>query len=173
MSASGAGVPEEIAGLSVFRVLLRHPKLARWMSDFLMGMLSQGRLDARLRELAIMRVGWATRSEYEWAQHWRIAIALGLSAEDILGVRDWASHDGFGASERSILAAVDEVLSDGDISASTWSSCREHVSADPQVLLELVTAIGLWTMVSSQLRSLRVPLEDDVESWPPDGVSPG
>jgi hypothetical protein len=40
------------------------------------------------------------------------------------------------------------------------------------VLIELVTAIGAWRMIASILRTLQVPLEDGVASWPPDGRSP-
>lgn len=171
-AAAEAGVPEMVADLNVFRVWLHHPKLARWLSDMLMGLLWEGRLDARLRELIIMRLGWATRSDYEWTQHWRIAVGLKVPEADILGVRDWRNHEGFGPAERAVLAAVDETLADGAVSAATWKECVAHVSDEPQVLLELVSAIGLWRMVSAQLRTLEVPLEDGVESWPPDGQPP-
>ena len=40
------------------------------------------------------------------------------------------------------------------------------------MLIELVTAISAWRMIASILHSLAVPLEDDVESWPPDGRAP-
>lgn len=167
-----AGIPEITADLNVFRIWLHHPRLARWMSDLLMGLLWEGRLDARLRELVIMRLGWATASDYEWTQHWRIAGSLGLSESDLLGVRDWQAHHGFGLADRAVLAATDETLADGAVSAATWQACVTHVSDDPQVLLELVTAIGTWRMVSGILRSLDVPLEDGVSSWPPDGSGP-
>jgi alkylhydroperoxidase family enzyme len=171
-AATAAGVSELAAELSVFRVWLHHPKLARWLSDLLMGLLWDGRLDVRLRELVIMRLGWATASDYEWTQHWRIATGLQIPEADLLGVQDWRNHDGFGPAERAVLAAVDETLADGAISRATWDACTEHVSDDPQVLLELVTAIGLWRMVSAQLRSLEVPLEEGIASWPPDGRGP-
>jgi alkylhydroperoxidase family enzyme len=171
-AAQSAGVPELAADLNVFRVWLHHPKLARWLSDMLMGLLWEGRLDPRLRELIIMRIGWATGSEYEWAQHWRIAGGLGISEADVAAVRDWPAHDGFGPAERAVLAATDETITGGAISANTWAACVEHVSADPQVLLEVVSAVGLWRMISSILRSLDVPLEDGVELWPPDGQAP-
>lgn len=167
-----AGIPEITADLNIFRIWLHHPKLARWFSDLLMGLLWEGRLDARLRELVIMRLGWATASDYEWTQHWRIAGHLGVSESDLLGVRDWQAHDGFGAAEQAVLAATDETLAEGAVSAATWHACVEHVSDDPQVLLELLAAIGTWRMVSGILRSLEVPLEDGVESWPPDGGAP-
>jgi alkylhydroperoxidase family enzyme len=171
-AAAAAGVPEPAAELSVFRVWLHHPKVARWLSDLLMGLLWEGRLDARLRELVIMRLGWATAADYEWTQHWRIAASLGLSEADLLAVRDWRRADRFGAAEQAVLAAVDETLAAGAVTVATWNDCVEHVGADPQVLLELVTAIGLWHMVSTMLRTLNVPLEAGVNSWPPDGEGP-
>ena len=171
-AAARAGVPEVVADLNVFRVLLNHPSLARWLSDFLMGLLWDGRLDRRLRELIIMRLGWATGSVYEWTQHWSIARLLDVSEEDLLGVRDWSSHDGFGPAERAVLAATDETLQTGTVGPRTWDACTEHVSDDPQVLLEVVAVIGLWRMVSSLLRTIDVPLEDGVEAWPPDGTPP-
>jgi len=170
-AAAEAGVPEGVAELNVFRVWLHNPKLARWLSDFLMGLLWEGKLDPRLRELIIMRLGWATASEYEWTQHWRIALGLKMSERDVLGVRDWQSHD-FGPAEQAVLSAVDETLEQGFVSGPTWEACAQHVSADPAVLLEVVSAVGLWRMVSTHLRTLEVPLEVGVEAWPPDGARP-
>jgi hypothetical protein len=43
---------------------------------------------------------------------------------------------------------------------------------DPALLVELVVAIGNWSLFSSLLRSLKVPLEEGVAPWPPDGRSP-
>jgi hypothetical protein len=46
------------------------------------------------------------------------------------------------------------------------------VCADPALLIELVTTISAWRMIASILHSLQVPLEDGVDSWPPDGQPP-
>lgn len=171
-AADEAGVPDYMAELSIFQVLLNHPRLARTFNDLLATMLWHGVLDSRLRELAIMRIGWLTACDYEWTQHWRVASGLGVSAEDLLGVRDWRSHDGFGPAERAVLAATDDVVRDGAVSADSWAACERELHGDTTVLIELVTAIGAWRMVASILHSLEVPLEDGVSSWPPDGVSP-
>ena len=67
------GLSESLCPLSVFRVLLQHPTLAKNVGNLLMGLLFEGNvLDARLRELIIMRLGWVTGSNYEWTQHWRV-----------------------------------------------------------------------------------------------------
>jgi alkylhydroperoxidase family enzyme len=171
-AADEAGVPDYMAELSIFQVLLNHPQLARVLNDLLAAMLWHGALDSRLRELVIMRIGWLTACDYEWTQHWRVASGLGVSAQDLLGVRDWQAYDGFGPAERAVLAATDDVVRDGVVSAASWAACERELQGDTRVLIELVTAIGAWRMVSSFLQSLKVPLEEGVSSWPPDGRSP-
>lgn len=171
-AADEAAVPDYMAELSIFQVLLNHPTLARALNDLLATMLWHGALDPRLRELVIMRIGWLTRCDYEWTQHWRVASGLGVSPDDMLGVRDWRGYDGFGPTERAVLAATDEVVQDGAVSAESWAACSRELRGDTTVLIELVTAIGAWRMVASILHSLQVPLEEGVSSWPPDGRSP-
>lgn len=171
-AAEAAGVPALMADLSVFQVLLRHPKVASVLQGMLTALLWQGELDGRLRELVIMRIGWVTGSDYEWTQHWRVATGMGISPDDLLGVRDWRSYAGFGPAERAVLAATDETLETGTIGAATWAECESHVGGARE-LIELVVAIGNWRLFSSLLRSLEIPLEDGVASWPPDGRRPG
>jgi alkylhydroperoxidase family enzyme len=171
-AADEAGVPDYMAELSIFQALLHHPPLARVFNDLLASMLWHGVLDRRLRELVIMRIGWLTGCDYEWTQHWRVASGLGVAAEDLLGVRDWQGYNGFGPAERAVLAATDDVVGDGAVSAASWAACERELGADRTVLIELVTAIGAWRMVASVLHSLDVPLEDGVASWPPDGQPP-
>jgi alkylhydroperoxidase family enzyme len=171
-AADEAGVPNYMAELAIFQVLLNHPTLARALNDLLATMLWHGKLDTRLRELAIMRIGWLTASDYEWTQHWRVALRLGVPADDLVGVQNWQAHNGFGPVERAVLAAADDVVRDGAVSADSWAACERELGPDPAVLIELVTAIGAWRMIASILHSLKVPLEDGVDGWPPDGQPP-
>jgi alkylhydroperoxidase family enzyme len=171
-AARAVDLPEYLADLEVFRTLLRHPTLAAGFNAWLAPLLLKGRLDPRLRELIIMRLGWTTGSVYEWTQHWRIATALGVPEEDLLAVRNWRRYDRFGPAERTVLAATDDVVARGVIGDETWAEC-ERVLTTVEERLELVAVTAGWWMVSSMLRSLRVPLEEGVAPWPPDGVAPG
>lgn len=171
-AAEDIGLAEGFSDLSIYQVLLRHPQLARAIDKPLVQLLFRNRLDARLRELAIMRIAWSTGCCYEWTQHWRVAIGLGVEEADLLGVRDWEHHASFGAAERAVLAATDETVRDGAMSDETWEACRA-VLDDEQALLELVAAIGWWRMIASLLENLRVPLEHATTPWPPDGRAPG
>lgn len=169
--AAGAGVSSQLAGLNVFRVLLRSPRVARATADLLLELLSGQALDHRLRELVIMRIGWATASAYEWTQHWRIATELfACDPADVLAVRDWQASERFGEAERAVLAATDETLLGGSIDGPTLERCRDVLGAP--ALVELVLAIGVWRTVSELTRSLGIPLEEEVPPWPPDGRAP-
>lgn len=170
-AAAEVGIPEMMADLAVFQILLANPPVAGALNGLLSTLLWKGSLDARLRELIIMRIGWATGSVYEWTQHWRVATQLGVDPDDILAVRDWRASDRFGPVEQAVLAATDETLEAGTISKETMAQCAEHLEGDA-VVIELVIAIGNWRLFSGLLRSLDVPLEDGVTPWPPDGLAP-
>lgn len=173
-AAAKVGLTERLAGLSVFRILLQDAELARDLATTLQRLLAaDAPLDARLRELVIMRIGWRTASLYEWTQHWRVARRLEIPEADILAVRDWRNAGNLSDADKAVLAAVDDTLDTGMISDATWAACAKHL-ASPQERIQLVIAIGNWTMFSQLLKSLRVPLEDGVNAWPPDGkAAPG
>lgn len=170
-AAAKAEVFELKAGLSIYRVLLRHPQIAKRVNDLMDTLVGQTGLDARSRELVIMRIGWANGGVYEWTQHWQLARALGVAERDLLAVRDWEAHDHWSPMDRAVLRATDETLEDGVISSATWADCAQHLETDGE-RLELVATIGSWKMISELLKSLEVPLEDGVAPWPPDGLAP-
>lgn len=171
-AAAAAGVSEQMAPLSVFRVLLHHPDVARELGSTLNTLLFKGnKLDTRLRELVIMRIGWKTKSLYEWTQHWRVARMLNIPEADLTATRDWKNAANLSDSDRAILAATDETLDSGMISDATWQKCAS-VLATAQERIELVVAIANWTMFSQLLKSLKIPLEDGIAAWPPDGKAP-
>lgn len=170
-AADRVGIPAMMADLSVFRVLLRHENVAARVNGLLHQLLWDGELDPRLRELVIMRIGWRQGSVYEWTQHWRVARMLEIPAEDLVAVRDWKASDRFSRADRAVLAATDETLGAGAISAETWAEVEATVP-DDRARIELVIAIANWTMFAQLLRSLEVPLEDGVDPWPPDGAEP-
>lgn len=170
--AAREGLPEIMAPLSVFRVLLHHPALARSLGGLLKMLLLEGNhLDGRLRELIIMRIGWLTGSNYEWTQHWRFARDMGIPEDVLLACRSWESSTILTAADRAILRATDETMETGRISDATWSECERHVESI-QARLELVVAIGNWRTFSQLLLTLRIPLEEGLEDWMPDGLRP-
>src|SRR6266702_7111520 len=82
------GMPARRTQSEAFRVVANNPGLARVAFSQLMQLLENNKLDTRLRELMIMRIGWVTGSAYEWTNHWRVATAAGIPPEDVPPVRD-------------------------------------------------------------------------------------
>jgi alkylhydroperoxidase family enzyme len=164
------GTPGPRTTRAAFRVLANNPALAKQVFALLSQLLEHNTFDARLRELMIMRIGWATGSAYEWTQHWRVATGVGVPAEDILAVRDWRASDRLTAADKAVLAATDETLAGKAISDATWTELTKHIT-DPGQQVEFIVAMGNWTMFSMLLRNLKIPVEDGVAVWPPDGVA--
>jgi 4-carboxymuconolactone decarboxylase len=171
-AAKAVNMVEAFADLNIFRVMLHRPKTAKALADLLISLLFGGELDDRLRELLIMRIGWSTGSDYEWTQHWRIAQdQFGCSEQDLLELRgDWRNSTHFGDDEKTLLAAVDALLERGTLSADLVSQCLERFGRNATI--ELATAVGTWRLVSKLAKTLQIPLEEGIASWPPDGKQP-
>ncbi len=171
-SAKAVDMIPAFADLNIFRVMLHRPKTAKALSDLLVSLLFGGELDDRLRELLIMRIGWLTGSDYEWTQHWRIALEqFGCSEQDLLELRgDWRTSTHFGDDEKTLLAAVDSLIEQGTLSSDLVSECLERLGRNATI--ELVTAVGAWRLVSKLTNALEIPLEEGISSWPPDGNRP-
>ena len=169
--ANSLEMHEPIARLNIFRTLFHRPKTAKAISDLLLSLLFESEIGHRRRELIIMRIGWATGSEYEWTQHWPLAQQIfECTADELLALRDWRGADCFDATDRAVLTATDELLETGDLSDDTWQACFEGLGRDATI--DMITSIGTWLLISKVARGLRVPLEDGVEGWPPDGRVP-
>ena len=158
-----------LARSAVWTRLLRHPPIAAALSRQLYHLLQSGTLSARLREFIIMRIGWVTGTAYEWTRHWPHSMKAGISSDELVALRDWRNGN-FNTAERAVLAATDETMSQGRVSATTWAECRAVL--EPAFLIELVAVIGTWHLFSQLMRSLAIPLEADAEYWQPDGKGP-
>ncbi|MEM7016854.1 MAG: carboxymuconolactone decarboxylase family protein [Pseudomonadota bacterium] len=170
--AEAAGLNPAFGRLNVFRILLQNEPVAREVGKTLNMLIFDGNvLDGRLRELLIMRIGWMTGAVYEWTSHWRVARGMDIPEADLLAVRHWQDSELFSAADRAILQATDDCLEHGFIQDGTWEEVCKHVETEAE-RVELVIAIGNWSLFSQLLQSLNVPLEDGVDAWPPDGKAP-
>jgi alkylhydroperoxidase family enzyme len=74
--------------INLFRALVNSPNAARAFSTLGGFIRHKSRLDPRLRELAILQVGWLARSPYEWSHHVKIGFDFGVSKDDIRALID-------------------------------------------------------------------------------------
>ena len=147
---------------NIFLTLARHPDLARRWLVFSNHVLFKSTIPAREREIAILRTGWLCQSEYEWAQHEIIGAEAGLTPEEIERIKEGPEGE-WDELDRLILTATDQLQHEKKISDDTWESLGEYW--DEKQLMDLVFAVGQYTLVSMALRSFGVPLDDFLTGW--------
>jgi alkylhydroperoxidase family enzyme len=167
-----AGLPQSLAGTNVFREVFNHPPLGSIVGDIVSAVVLNSVLDARTREIAILRVGWRIGSVYEWSHHVPIARRAGMSDEEIIALRaDVPSESVLSDLDRCAIAVVDEVLDGVAVSKPTLEAARSLL-ADDHALLELIMIPGFYRTIGTVLLTTGVPLESNCEAWPPDGKPP-
>jgi len=148
--------------LNIFTTLVRHPKLFKRWQVFGTHVLAKSTLPARERELVILRTGWLCKSHYEFHQHTRIGLSAGLTREEIKKLTGDASE--WSGPDAVLVRAADELHADQMIGDATWNELRAHWNE--QQLIDLVFAIGQYTLVSMALNTFGVQTEDGSEGFP-------
>jgi len=98
------------ANLNIFRMAAHAETNLRPLLTLGVSVLTNQKLDDRLRELAILRVARLTSAEYEWVQHVPIARLTGASDEEIAALeRDDIEADCFDDKARAVLRFASEV----------------------------------------------------------------
>ena len=166
-----AGIGEVLARVNLFRTTLHHPPIGRIVGDVVDALVMNSVLDARLREIAILRTGWRLGSVYEWSNHYGIGRRAGLTDDEIVAIRDGASSTVLTAADRCVIRVVDEIFDHVVVSPSTLAEARALLG-DDRALLELVMIPGCYRTIGTVLLTFDIPLEDHVAPWPPDGRSP-
>jgi alkylhydroperoxidase family enzyme len=129
------------------------------------GALLAGTLPGRLRELVILRTADRFGGRYEWAQHIELAVLQGVTPPEVAAI----SEGGAGIDsvewtslERAALVAVDETADQGAVTDATWDALADLLTESE--LIELLMLIGHYLMLTTVLRSLRIPLEPRAEA---------
>lgn len=150
--------------VNIFRTLAHHPKLFKRWLVFANHVLFKSTLPARDREILILRTGWRCHAEYEWGQHVLIGKAVGLSEEDIARIAGGPDAPGWAPFDATLLRAADELHDDSFISDETWNALSARYS--PQQLMDVVFAVGQYTLVSMALNTFGVQLDAGVGGFP-------
>jgi AhpD family alkylhydroperoxidase len=97
-------------------------------------------LSPRLRELAILTVGHATRSAYEVAHHQSHGLKAGLTQEQLAAVADFESSGLFDDVEKAVMRLAKESTLQVDVCEETWLAAAVHLTDRQMVELSLSIA---------------------------------
>jgi alkylhydroperoxidase family enzyme len=121
-------------------------------------LLTKAKLDARLREIAILRTAKVSRSVYEWTQHVPIAKGCGVTEEQVAAIENWESASCFDELDHLVMRFTDQVARNVKGDPRTLADLTRHLG--PAELVELILSIGFWGMVARLLETTAVDLEE-------------
>jgi len=143
--------------LNLYRVLAHNPDVLLNHMRLGNSLITKSGLSPRLRELAILRVASITGSEYEWAQHYPVALEIGIRHEQIEAISHWSESTEFSDEEQAVLRYTDEVEQNVRVQDETFRTLRQHLNE--QNIVELTVSVGYWGMVARLLVSLQVDVD--------------
>ncbi len=147
--------------INLFRALVHSPNGARAYRGLGGYIRHKSRLDPRLRELAILQVGYLTRSKYEYSHHIKIGREFGVSDDDIRAmIEETAGRtSALEPLAKTVLRAAREMTRDLAVTDKTFAELRDGL--DNERLTDLIVTIAYYNGVVRLLASLEIDVEDD------------
>lgn len=155
--------------LNLYRMLPHAGPAAEGFLHLGGALLREQLLDARLREIAILRVGLLSHASYEVHQHRRVARNAGLADDKVAALEIGAPLDALDERERFVLAFTDQLFHHVKADDAMFAQAQAHFST--REVAELVLTIGFYMMVCRFLENFGVDIEapGTLPSPPPAG----
>jgi alkylhydroperoxidase family enzyme len=153
------------SGINLHKVLMHSPgalasfrALTRYSRD-------ETALPARLRELALIQIGYTSGCVYEYAHHLKAGLAAGLADEEIQAVADESAGrpTSLDAVSRATLQAARDLTAGTTVSQAAFDVLREALGNE--VLVDLIIAIVSYTATIRLLDTFEVDLEPSYHAY--------
>ena len=146
--------------INLHRALVHSPGGARNFGHLGQYIRFGSKLDPRLRELAILQVGYLCRNEYEYSHHIKIGRDFGVTDDDIhaMIMETDGRNSGLPQLDRAVLQAAREMTDDGKISGATFIKLEMHLNEE--LLVDLTIVIAFYNAVVRLLSTLEIDVED-------------
>ena len=149
--------------LNVFRMVANAETAFRPWLAFGGALLSSLQLDARVRELAILRVARLSGADYEWVQHVPIALAVGATEDQVSAVERGDLGDGsLGEPERAALRFTTEVVRDVRASDEALAALTA-AGLSPREVVELLLVIGQYMLVARLAETAGIEVDEPAD----------
>lgn len=139
-----------------FGVWLRRPSIAEPCEKLQNAFRLRGRLDRRPAELLVLLVAREWTAQYAWYMHERLAREAGLDPATIDAIRERRRPAALRPDEQPVYDVVTELLATRAVSTPTYQRAIEALG--PDLLIEVVGAIGYYSMACMTLNTFDVPI---------------
>jgi 4-carboxymuconolactone decarboxylase len=121
-------------------------------------------LPPNIRELAILRVGYISKSRYETFQHEALARHVGMSEAEIAAIQAGdAKAPALTAAQSAALEFVEDIVANVRASERSLDGLRQHLS-DAEVV-DLIAVTGFYMLICRLLETTGVELDSDPIDW--------
>jgi alkylhydroperoxidase family enzyme len=151
--------------LNLYRLLAHSPRAARSLNTLARFIRDGSRLEPRLRELAILQVGYLTRSAWEFSHHVRISREAGVTDDEIRAIADETAgrSTALDPLARAVLRAAREMTVELGLSDATFAELRRGL--DNERLTDLVVTIGFYNGLVRILGAMQVDVEEEYRPY--------
>ena len=143
--------------VNVFRMLANAPASLHGFLQLAGSILMQSEFDSRKREIAILRVARVTGSSYEWTQHVRIALQIGVTQGEIDRIGVDGPVEGLDEEGTLLCRVAEEISRDVRLSDEALAAILARYGV--RQATELILCCSYFNMLSRFLESTRVELE--------------
>jgi len=147
-----------------FAIWLRAPTIADRANQFGNAIRVAGKLDKRLFELMVLIVARHWSAQYEWFAHADQALANGVAPDVVEAIRHGQRPKFTRADEELVYDLVDELNQRKVLSQKSYDRGIGHFGLE--LFIELVTAIGFYTMVAMTLNAFDAPVPGGARPLP-------
>ena len=160
---------------NLHKLLVNSPDMARAFNGMGNFIRHKSKLDPRLRELAILQVGWMEKSEYEFTHHVKIGKEFGVTDADIRALMDETAGktSKLEPLARAILKGAREMVKDLGMSDATFAEIKKDLSNEH--MTDLVLTIAFYCAVVRVLATMKIDNEpyykEVLQQYPIPGVS--
>ena len=121
-------------------------------------------LPPKLRELAILRVGYISNAAYEVFQHEALARHVGLDDTQIAAIRAGdAASPALDPAQRAVLAFVDDMVANVRAGDDTLGAVKRHL--DDTQLVDLILVTGFYMLICRLLETAGVEMDAAPIDW--------
>ena len=144
--------------LNIFRMVANTPASFKPFLDLVASILLQSELDARKREIAVLRVAHVTGSVYVWTQHVALAKRVGLRDEEIAQIAVGRTVTDLDEEGNLLCRVADEISRDVRLSDAALDAVVARYGV--RQATELIFCCSYFNMLSRFVESTRLELEN-------------
>jgi len=151
--------------INLFRAMVHSPNGARAFHGLGEFIRHTSRLDPRLRELAILQVGYLTKSVYEYTHHLKIGRGFGVTDDDIraLAAETAGRPSKLEPLAKTVLRAAREMTQGFAIADDTFAALKKDL--DHERLTDLVLTIAFYNAVVRFLATMQIDNEPEYQQF--------